>query len=82
VAPPDARRRIPHSALVISPSFKPTIEKAALLVGFIPAITATGGNIRSQATTVVVRGLGMGTLKPKHMSSRAGRGKAPAVILV
>lgn len=53
-------------ALVISKIFRPTLEKAVVLAAFIPAIMATGGNVGLQSTTMVIRSLGMGTLKPKH----------------
>ena len=55
-------------ALVISKVFRATLEKAAILAAFIPAIMATGGNVGLQATTVIVRSLGMGKLKRKHTS--------------
>jgi magnesium transporter len=53
-------------ALVIAKIFKPTLEKAVVLSAFIPAITATGGNVGLQATTIIVRGLGMGTIREAH----------------
>ncbi|MBI3549200.1 MAG: magnesium transporter [Elusimicrobia bacterium] len=53
-------------ALVISKIFAPTLEKAVVLAAFIPAIMATGGNVGLQSTTMVIRSLGMGTLKAKH----------------
>ncbi|OGS26518.1 MAG: magnesium transporter [Elusimicrobia bacterium RIFCSPHIGHO2_02_FULL_61_10] len=53
-------------ALVISKFFSSTLERAVVLAAFIPAIMATGGNVGLQSTTMVIRGLGMGTLKPKH----------------
>jgi magnesium transporter len=54
-------------ALVITKVFHETLEKAVVLAAFIPAIMATGGNVGLQATTIIIRGLGMGTLKAKHM---------------
>lgn len=53
-------------ALVITHIFKPTLEKAVVLAGFIPAIMATGGNVGLQSTTMVIRSLGMGTVRMKH----------------
>ncbi|MGH7802427.1 MAG: magnesium transporter, partial [Thermodesulfobacteriota bacterium] len=50
-------------ALVIVHAFKPTLERIAILAAFMPAIMATGGNVGLQTTTIVVRGLGMGTIK-------------------
>ncbi len=53
-------------ALVITKVFRKTLEQNAVLSAFMPAIMATGGNVGLQATTMVIRGLGMGKLKPKH----------------
>ncbi|MBI3856116.1 MAG: magnesium transporter [Planctomycetes bacterium] len=50
-------------ALIISKVFGNTLEKAAILSAFMPAITAAGGNVGLQCTTLIVRGLGMGTIK-------------------
>jgi len=50
-------------AVIISKLFGNTLEKAAILSAFMPAITATGGNVGLQCTTLIVRGLGMGTIK-------------------
>ena len=49
-------------AVVIVHTFKPTLERIAILAAFMPAIMATGGNVGLQTTTIVVRGLGMGTI--------------------
>ena len=53
-------------ALVIAKVFQPTLAKAAVLAAFMPAIMATGGNVGLQATTMIIRSLGMGMLKPRH----------------
>jgi len=50
-------------SLVIGKIFKPTLDKAVLLTAFMPAITATGGNVGLQSTTLIVRALGMGTIR-------------------
>jgi magnesium transporter len=50
-------------AVIISKVFGNTLEKAAILSAFMPAITAAGGNVGLQCTTLIVRGLGMGTIK-------------------
>ncbi len=55
-------------ALVIARAFKPTLERFVILAAFMPAIMATGGNVGLQATTIVVRGLGMGTINPGQVS--------------
>jgi magnesium transporter len=54
-------------AVIISKIFGNTLEKAAILSAFMPAITATGGNVGLQCTTLIVRGLGMGTIKFTHL---------------
>jgi magnesium transporter len=54
-------------ALFIATLFKSTIEKAIILSAFIPAVIAVGGNVGLQSTTIVVRGLGTGVLKPRHV---------------
>lgn len=53
-------------AVVISKIFRATLERAAVLAAFMPAIAAAGGNVGLQSTTMIVRGLGMGTLRPGH----------------
>ena len=50
-------------AVVMTTIFRPTLEKAAILSAFMPAIAATGGNVGLQSTTLIVRGLGMGTIR-------------------
>jgi magnesium transporter len=49
-------------AFVIAHAFKPTLQRVVILAAFMPAIMATGGNVGLQATTVVIRGLGMQTI--------------------
>jgi len=49
-------------AFVIIYAFKATLEKVVILAAFMPAIMATGGNVGIQTTTIVIRGLGMGTI--------------------
>jgi magnesium transporter len=50
-------------AVVISKIFGATLAKAAILAAFMPAITAAGGNVGLQSTTLIVRGLGMGSIR-------------------
>jgi magnesium transporter len=54
-------------ALVITKIFRPTLEKAVVLAAFIPAIMATGGNVGLQATTIIIRALGLGSVKSRHL---------------
>jgi magnesium transporter len=54
-------------AVIISKIFGETLQRAAILAAFMPAITATGGNVGLQCTTLIVRGLGMGTIRFGHL---------------
>ncbi|MGI9535107.1 MAG: magnesium transporter, partial [Thermodesulfobacteriota bacterium] len=54
-------------ALIIIRVFEPTLQKVAILAAFMPAIMATGGNVGLQTTTIIVRSLGMGTIKAKQI---------------
>ncbi len=54
-------------ALVIIKVFEPTLQKVAILAAFMPAIMATGGNVGLQTTTIMVRSLGMGTIRVKQI---------------
>ncbi len=54
------------SALVIS-SFEPTLKRLIALVAFIPMITATGGNVGLQSSSIVIRGLALGLLKSSNL---------------
>jgi len=49
-------------ALIIARFFETTLQQAALLAAFMPAIMATGGNVGVQVSSIIVRGLGMGTI--------------------
>lgn len=54
-------------ALVMTTIFRKTMEQAAILMAFMPAIMATGGNVGLQTTTMVVRGLGMGSIREAQL---------------
>lgn len=54
-------------AFVIIYAFKPTLQRVAILAAFMPAIMATGGNVGLQTVTIVIRGLGMGTIHVGEM---------------
>lgn len=54
------------SALVIS-SFELTLKRVISLVAFIPMITATGGNVGLQSSSIVIRGLALGILKSSNL---------------
>jgi len=50
-------------AVAIATLFRETLERAAILSAFMPAIAATGGNVGLQSTTLIVRGLGTGSIR-------------------
>jgi len=54
-------------ALVITKVFLATLARAAILTAFMPAIMATGGNVGLQSTTLIIRGLGMGTIRTSQV---------------
>jgi magnesium transporter len=54
-------------AVLISRFFRATLEKTAILAAFMPAIAAAGGNVGLQCTTLIVRGLGMGTIRMNQL---------------
>lgn len=60
------------SALVIS-SFEPTLKRLIYLVAFIPMITATGGNVGLQSSSIVIRGLALGLLKPSNLGKEISK---------
>ena len=55
-------------ALIIVSSFQTTLQKFVILVAFMPAIMATGGNVGIQTTTIVIRSIAMGTISIKQIS--------------
>lgn len=40
--------------------FQPTVERAVIILSFIPVITAMGGNVGTQSATLVIRGFSSG----------------------
>ena len=54
------------SAMVLE-RFNATLSQAMALAFFIPAIMAMGGNSGIQTSTIVVRGLGTGAIRPKQL---------------
>ncbi len=48
-------------------SFQGTLEKVIALTGFMPVILGMGGNVGTQSSTIVVRGLAMGHIDVKHL---------------
>jgi magnesium transporter len=54
------------ATFVIAHVFNPTLELVVILAVFMPVIMAAGGNIGLRATTVMIRGLGMGRIPLKR----------------
>jgi magnesium transporter len=40
--------------------FEPTVQKAVIILSFIPVITAMGGNVGTQSATILIRGFATG----------------------
>lgn len=47
--------------------FQPTIEKAVIILSFIPVITAMGGNVGTQSATLLIRGFATGKFDLTHV---------------
>ncbi len=50
-------------AFVVLHNFQVTLEQFAILAAFMPAIMAAGGNVGVQTNTVIIRSLGMETIR-------------------
>jgi len=68
------------SALVLE-RFNATLSQAMALAFFIPAIMAMGGNSGIQTSTIVVRGLGTGAIRPKQLPKLLVREMRVAVVI-
>lgn len=49
--------------------FEPTVERAVFILSFIPVITAMGGNVGTQSSTVLIRGFATGKFDLSHFPS-------------
>lgn len=49
--------------------FQPTIERAVIILSFIPVITAMGGNVGTQSATLIIRGFSSGKFDLPHVPS-------------
>jgi magnesium transporter len=54
-------------AAVLIKGYAPLITRAALLVCFLPVVLGMGGNIGTQAATIMVRGLSTGRISLRHV---------------
>lgn len=55
------------AATIIIGGFEESLKKIAALAAFIPVIMGMGGNIGTQSSTIVVRGLSMGVLNVRDV---------------
>ena len=60
--------------------FQLALSQVLTLAFFVPVITALGGNIGIQSSTLVVRGLATGEIKPRGLSLRMARELAVSVL--
>jgi magnesium transporter len=61
--------------------FENTLEKFTYLAAFIPVIMGMGGNVGTQSSTIVVRGLAMGRFQVRDLWRVIGKEVAVGVIL-
>ncbi len=54
-------------ASVIIGMFKDTLSEAVVLAAFMPVIAGMGGNVASQSSTIVVRGIAIGSIDVKKL---------------
>ena len=47
--------------------FQPTVQKAVVILSFLPVITAMGGNVGTQSATLLIRGFGTGKFDLSHV---------------
>ena len=68
-------------AFFIIGNFEVSLEKYAYLAAFIPVIMGMGGNIGTQSSTIVVRGIATGKIDTGDLVSVVGKELAIGVIL-
>ena len=69
------------AAFFIIGNFEASLEKYAYLAAFIPVIMGMGGNIGTQSSTIVVRGIATGKIDTGDLFSVVGKELAIGVIL-
>ncbi len=57
------------------------LEQMVILAAFIPLLIDTGGNVGSQSSTVVIRGLATGEIRPARAAAILGREIGVGVLL-
>ncbi|MBN1574033.1 MAG: magnesium transporter [Deltaproteobacteria bacterium] len=61
--------------------FKETLSEAVVLAAFMPVIAGMGGNVASQSSTIVVRGLAIGSIDVKRLWQVVSREVRVGIIL-
>jgi magnesium transporter len=67
--------------IIVLGGFQKQLDKAAVLVMFLPLVISCGGNSGSQAATLVTRALGLGEITPKDWWRVARREFVSALLL-
>ncbi len=68
-------------SLLVIHSFESTMERVAILAGFIPIVLGMGGNVGTQAATVVTRGLALGRVDVGQFLTVVGREVSTGILL-
>ncbi len=69
------------TAMFIVNSFQPELQKVLALASFMPIIAGMGGNIATQSSTIVVRGLATGRVNTHHFFQIIGKESLVGVAL-
>jgi len=69
------------AAMFIVNSFQPELQKVLALASFMPIIAGMGGNIATQSSTIVVRGLATGRINMHHFFQIIGKESLVGVAL-
>ncbi|MFO7750951.1 MAG: magnesium transporter [Desulfobacteraceae bacterium] len=69
------------AAFFIIGGFEASLEKFAYLAAFIPVIMGMGGNIGTQSSTIVVRGIATGKINTRDLGSVVAKELAIGIIL-
>lgn len=68
-------------AMFIINSFSSELQRVLALAAFIPVIAGMGGNIATQSSTIIVRGLATGRVNMNHFFKVVGKEFAVGVVL-
>lgn len=68
-------------AMLIIDYYQSSIERIALLASFIPIVLGMGGNVGTQAATIVTRGIALGRINTNQFLSVIGREIATGALL-